>query len=807
MHCLLSDYIIGMGIMKNWLLLAFSVTVVMLAGRTLLNASELKISQNGKTEYCIVKPDNPTKFDDYALSKLAEFMKEKTTATFPVVSAGEVLPDRKYIFVGLSASSLKFLGKTPLQKLEDQEYVARSIGENIFLYGKGMRGNLDAVVDFMENSLGRRWYSGRFVIETPKWKHAAGKPVFEKEANVFLKPFSRKGGFSFTYRLPAYDWMFDFHFQNGMNIFGNKRFIDFSRTILPIKCHTLFSYITPSPKDQGWAKKFSWVEPKNYFETNPEYFGMNQNGKRDLLHQLCFSNNDLRSELTKKVLKHIGLLKDVGKEEIMINVSAMDTSSEFCFCPGCQELKKKYQSLGGPLYDYLFELCGVVKEKHPGVMLHTLAYRLSQTQKPPVMLAGQKFPENLAVMFASIHDKGDVDWTHPNNKPNYEDLLNWCKIAPHVWVWYYPFNGMINRMVNDIRLMKKAGVEGVFVEFTGGDYNGALNFTELQIYIYNKLLKDVNQDVTVLIKEFTDYQYGPAAEDVWIYLREMETAWAASSANRPNDTKICCVPPLSLSPETIRHWHKLFEKMERLTADDSRLFGNIRRLRRGLDYRTLKDWNDLSKADPDYFKDYLVVKKRLGALPVWAVDQVEDWEMAINTAGKQKPLPQPFASMDKTLVKRFVPERERGWPKKITDPDAAFGYASVVNLPDKPFNFGFYQDDTKTHGAKVVLEEKDIKRDIYAIYKLGEIEVTPKCKVWFSARSWLTKLELGNRLYSPPTPDNDNRYDAYASLKFTKPIPPTAGELRENNKYTLDVNAPYTVLCDQIIFVKKAVSK
>jgi len=67
--------------------------------------------------------------------------------------------ERPAIFVGLSEPALRYLGRDPLAALEDQEHVTRSIGPNIFLYGKGAHGNLHAVMEFLENSLGWRWYS------------------------------------------------------------------------------------------------------------------------------------------------------------------------------------------------------------------------------------------------------------------------------------------------------------------------------------------------------------------------------------------------------------------------------------------------------------------------------------------------------------------------------------------------------------------------------------------------------------------------------------------------------------------------
>ena len=755
-------------------------------------------------------PDEPTEVDKYALSALTNFLFQKTGAAFPVVLPGQVSPTNKYIFVGLSKPALKIAGKDPLASLKDQEYVARSEGKNIFLYGKGMHGNLYAVVDFMENTLGRRWYSGRLISEKPpRWQNGLGQPVFTVERDLSVKPFNRKGGFAFKYRLPSYEWMFDFHLQSGMNMFSSKRVEPsaFSLKVMPQRCHTFFGYIPPSAKDQPETNIFGWVEKKDYFATNPEYFTLHTSGKR-IVNQLCFSNPGLRKELTKNIMDHILRLKAEGQERLMLDLSAHDNPGEFCYCPECDKLKKKYQAVGGPFYDYLLEICAILKEKHPDVMLHTLAYRLCQTQKPPVMPAGEKFPDNIVVQFANVEDNGDVDWNNPINHGTYEDLLAWCRLTPHVWTWYYPFNGMLDHLVTDIRLMKKAGVEGVYIEFSGGNYNGAIDFSELQIYVCNKLFQDVNRDVFPLIREFTDYQYGPAAPMVRDYLSAMEAAWKSSSTNTSFSAGKGMGRRLTgVTPETMRRWQELFDKMETLTAKDEREHANVRRLRRGLDYRTLEEWNTLTKADPGSFGDYIVVRERLGELPHWAVAQVADWELRIKTAGIEKPLPAPFDKIDKALVSRFVPERKRGCPKIVLDPDAAFGFGAVVTLPDAPFTFGFYQNDTKTHGVKCTVSTNEFSMGSYKIYLLGEILVTPNSIVWFSSRSWTTQLQLGERLYSPPTPDNDNRYDVHVSLKFDKPLNLTPDEIRQNNKFTLDTNDLYSVLCDQIIFVKKPVKQ
>ncbi len=780
------------------------------------STAALQVVQNGTTVYSIVKPDQPTAVDEYAIHTLTNFLFQKTGALFAVISPDGVTASGRYIFVGLSAPVLNAIGPDPLAELQDHDYRVRSVNEDISLHGKGLHGNLYAVMDFMENMLGWRWYTDgiHYGEAATKREPEEGKPVFTFDRNLSVKPFDRKGGFAFAYRTLTDPRLFQY--QHGMNMgFSERRqafkaagsadpFPDgvLSLKFMPAIGHSLFSYIPPDPKNGG-ARVFDWLKKKDYFEKNPDFFSMSKIGER-VVDQLCLSNPELRAELTQNILQHIRILKDQGRQHSIIDVSAMDNTSEFCFCPGCQALKEKYGALGGPIYDYLFELCDVVKALHPDTMIHTLAYRLSQTQKPPVMPAGQAFPDNLIIQFANIHDEVDKDWNHPHNRPSYEHLVAWGKLTPHLWTWYYPNTyaaggsmptaNNIERTVTDLRLMHRAGVEGVFIEQGSWAVPGGFNFTELQKYIYVQLFKDIDRDVAAIIREFTDHQYGPAAPLTRTYLKELEAAQKEAS----KDTSLSAGRTINrvmtgLTPKMLRRWQGYFDRMESETASDPLRLKNVRRLRQTLDYATLAHWNDLAKADPETFSDYRVVKARLEPTPpAWGLTAlVEEWEMMIQLAGTEKPLPAPFDTLDKTLVRRYVPHRA-GWhaPVYIKDPDAAFGFAAVVDKPDKPFHFGFHQNDTTTRGATYTVATHDIVMGSYKLYPLGEIQTTPDCFVWFSSWSWLTQLQLGERLYGPPAPDNDNRYDGYVSLKF-EPPPPS------------DTNAPYAVFCDQIIFVKK----
>src|SRR5690606_3563337 len=143
--------------------------------------------------------------------------------------------------------------------------------------------------------------------------------------------------------------------------------------------HSSFSFIPPAP-DAKYIEDFPWLKHKNYFETNPEFFSMNKEGVRVPDRQLNFGNPELRKELTKNILKFI----EVEGDDIMVNVTAMDTPGRFCYSPESVKLEEKYQTHAGPIIDYVIELCAVLKEKYPRVKVITSAYRREQTQKPPV---------------------------------------------------------------------------------------------------------------------------------------------------------------------------------------------------------------------------------------------------------------------------------------------------------------------------------------------------------------------------------------------------------------------------------------
>jgi hypothetical protein len=760
----------------------------------------LVLASDGTAMYEIVVASDASAVDQYAAGILADYLGQMTQAQFPVVTADAINAKKPSIYVGLSTSALQKLRTNPLAVLEDQEHVSRSIGKDIYLYGKGLHGNLYAVMDFLENSLGWRWFSN------------FEQPVFTVDRNLALAHFNRSNAFSFQYRMTEFQKIFDY--QQGINMGFSERqdrvfrlsgvitYPDGVESLLynPEFVHATPNYIPPTPTWRTVRDFYEWVTNRYYWSTNPEFFSMKSNGQRTPEISYCFSNPGLRDELTANIMEHLRRLREQGIEDALITVDTHDGGGKLCYCPECLALEEAYATPGGALFDYLIELCAEVAAEYPQARIKTGASRVEKTAIAPTLPEGVTWPDNLVVIFANISDKLDRDWNAIDNSQNYQFLQDWLELTPHVWTWYYPnpyglgqdmpFAG-IRRQVSDLRKMYEMGVEGVFFEFTTPNVHKAEGFVELQKYVYYNLMQDINQDEQVLITEFTDSLYGDAAPLVRQYLEELEDAHEAAIYRVPlTILSIDFETTLAyITTERLMRWHGYFDAMEALAADDAHRLENVQRLRRNIELATLGRWHAMNDLDPVYFDNYEAHIARTG--PHADSQLVADF-VTIIQAGKPKPLPEPFNSLPEGAVVRYMPTNySRGsTPKIATDETAAFGYAATIDLPDNPFFFGYAPRVAGMDRVEMSLTNDDITPDEWVIYHLGLIEVMPDPSIiYFSNASWMTHLLVGQKLYVPKSPDNDNMYDVYISLKFSGASYGGTGDTQ--------------VLCDQIILVRQ----
>ncbi len=755
-----------------------------------------------EASHVIVLPESATRLDRYAADELALYLGVTTGAEFAVVEAAELADGQSAIFIGESAAARNRLGVSDmLTGLSPFTSIVRTAGQDVFLYGNEHHSNLNAVMHFLEGQTGWRWFS---VFESPR---------IQEVSELVIEPVNLSYTRSFPYLSVHLHRSMDFPIQHGANMRFDKRVggivardertpedFPFFSALREVEQgsgnHTLYSFIPPVP-DNERADVFDWLEKKDYFATNPDFFSMNERGERYYVRgQLNFGNPELRAELTRNILRLI----EIEGDEFILELGAMDNPGRFCLSPESVALEEKYQTPAGPLVDYLIEIGNVLKEQHPKMRIKTLAYRRNQTQIPPTLPDGEKLPDNIIIEFAPIEDNYFADWTHPDEsiQETFLHLQQWGDIVAdgNLWAWIYPnpFGtgltfpvGNIQRLITNMQLMHEVGVRGLFLDHAG--LRARSGWSELQAYLIYKLSADINRDPDPIIDEFLADQYGAAAPLLRHTIEELEAARLAMDP-LPSGVHYASrffTPEIFpyLTPEAIHSWQLRFDEMEQLTADAGpRIQDNLQLARREFDAAAVWAWLDLRKEYPEYYTDPEVVVTRIRkasstrSQPIaewdtknrnrewansrWGTGALDDFMVRIAGGGEEKPLPAQFDNIDPDRIVTLMPNRQRGVPKTVVDPDAAMGFAVVIDSADYPLSFGFHQmaDRNRIHSHK--LEKADITPGVYQIHEIGEVPMQSDSRIYFG-RSWQTHLDLGELLYEPGA---ENLWRAYITIKL-----------------------------------------
>ena len=339
----------------------------------------------------------------------------------------------------------------------------------------------------------------------------------------------------------------------------------------------------------------------------------------------------------------------------VLTIGANDVPGSFCFCPECQKLEKKYGCKGGPLYDYILELCPILKKKFPDIQIITLAYRKKQSEAPPKNIS--KMPDNLICNFAPVDDDVGQALDGPRNLGTLENLKNWNKIAKNIEYYYYncfetaPF-GIVQRLQRDMRVMYEYGVRGFGVDGLGTPGMGSL-----QIYIMLRLAKDPYQNAWQLVREYTDFVYGPAAEDMRKYIKELEDVWR-------EDKKYIGLYGAFIknyTPERLLRWQSMFDANEKKVAGLKREKKYVSIARWDVDFLCLNHYGIIKNKFPDWktTPEDLIARLRKVPLPkqFYQRKHSKHRERAENAylvaIAMNKPIPAPLDKLSGEQIKQL----------------------------------------------------------------------------------------------------------------------------------------------------------
>lgn len=424
------------------------------------------------------------------------------------------------IFVGRSPEAERILGAAFFEGLRDEESAVFAKGNDLFLVGGGQLGCLYAVYDFVEDNLNFRHYfktdDGFVVDKVPEvvWKGVATRK----------RPKFR--GYRKDHHDNAKEALFEV--RNRCNATNAERMVPGYRNRLSprIPGHGFNPFLMPpyDRGDAGWGKWFKDLQIGGWYKEHPEWFSLNQAGKRVDDAQLCLSNPGCREQLLQNLIKWV---KYRGAGIYMVG-SNDNHNDRYCWCENCVALEKKYDSIGGPLWDWIL-WAGPELEKrgYKDAIISSLAYKgWRQTEIAPKSV--ERFPDNFNCDAAFLNADRELayaffDTTLPSGETydRTENLKKWCRLCKHVSYWYYGGNnpGQVWwRSQHEMRELHECGVESVGFCGTGGGFE----FNDFTSYICFKLLQDPYADLEPDLKRIFAIKYGPAAEKVREYVDTLD---------------------------------------------------------------------------------------------------------------------------------------------------------------------------------------------------------------------------------------------------------------------------------------------
>ncbi len=458
---------------------------------------DMTIASDGKSDYVIMLPDNPTPVMEYAAKELRHFIAEISGATLEIV--GERRAGRRPAFViGQCRRTRDFALRQKASSLGADGVVIKTMGRDIVLLGNNDRGQLYSVYALLEKYLGVRFLAHDCTV-APKLDTL----VLQEMDYAYAPPF--------MYRETLYWDSFPKEIATRQRLNGPYT-----------KCD---AEVGGKIQFQPYVHSFSkLVPPEKYFAEHPEYFSLVGGERTNLtIHgQLCLTNPEVLKIATGQVMKWI----EENPEVPIFDVSQNDGNGP-CECEKCAAVVNEEGSQHGPILRFVNAIADEVAKKYPDKWVETLAYAYST--KPPSITRPRK---NVIIRLchAGCFFHGFEKCGLGANLASY--LSEWSKVTENIFIWHYATNFAhyispnqnLDGLVKDIRYYAAHNVRGLMVQCNYQSPGGDL--AELRQYLAAQLMWDPGRDPAAIKREFCEGYYGGAAGDVLRYVALLDKASA-----------------------------------------------------------------------------------------------------------------------------------------------------------------------------------------------------------------------------------------------------------------------------------------
>ena len=402
-------------------------------------------------------------------------------------------------------------------QFEDDDYAIKTVNGDVAI-GGGKRGVLYGTYTFLEEFFGVRYFT-----------RDCERILYKEHIEIGEIDILHRMAFEYREYCCWTGWDPDFSVKSKIN--GN-----FSRNLRPEDG----GMVGFAGGFMGLAHTFEWLVPREHYKKHPEYFALNDLGKRDP-SGLCLQNEEVFAIALQTAKKWL----DAEKDPRLISVSINDGDVAYCRCEKC----RKYIDQGGNEMDNVMSFVNkmqvALRKDYPKVSVDTLSYgkvsvvpKIVKPEKGVVVrvcgfgVRNVPFAESVA-----RYEAGEEELVH--NATYAKVVTEWGKVADKIYVWDYPYHYALGNtpfpvthtLLKNTRFFADNRAKGMYIN---GSTESA-DFTELKFYLQAKAMADPymsEEEYQRHTDEFLEGYYGAGWQFIKDFIKLTENAAAYISTGR-----------------------------------------------------------------------------------------------------------------------------------------------------------------------------------------------------------------------------------------------------------------------------------
>lgn len=290
----------------------------------------------------------------------------------------------------------------------------------------------------------------------------------------------------------------------------------------------------------GLCHTFGHLVPIELFKEHPEYFALNEDGKRDP-SGLCLRN----ANTFKVALKSAKAWLKKEKDPTLISVSVNDGNVAYCRCEKCRKIIEKGGNDTDNLFYFVNKMQRSLEKIYPKITVDTLAY--GKVAVPPKKIKPDK---NVMVRLCGGHIRNvpfiDTIKRFESGEKILEGDANyvkrvkkWGKICNKISVWDYPYYYRVintpfpvfGTLLKNTRFFVDNHAKGMYIN----GQTECAEFTELKFYVQAKVMFDpfmTEEEYNNHVEEFLEGYYGAGWKYILKFIKLCEKTVKYSSAAR-----------------------------------------------------------------------------------------------------------------------------------------------------------------------------------------------------------------------------------------------------------------------------------